>query len=74
MADIGLTLGIFDYDHVRDITSGRLKPEGIDLTCLQMAPAETFGRFLAHQDWDVSELSFGNICATVDREGGGDRG
>jgi 4,5-dihydroxyphthalate decarboxylase len=67
MADIDLTLGIFDYDHVRDLTTGRLKPEGINLTCLQMAPAETFGRFLAHQDWDVSELSFGNACAAVDR-------
>jgi len=74
MADLNLTLGIFDYDHVRDLTSGRIKPEGIHLTCLQMEPAETFGRFLAHQDWDVSELSFGNACATLDKANSGDRG
>ena len=36
MADIHLTMGFTDYDHVRDMFSGRVKPEGIELTCLRM--------------------------------------
>ncbi len=65
MADIQLTMGFHDYDHVRDLATGRVKPEGIELTSLQMEVEEIFPRFGRHQEWDVSEMSFGGFCSAV---------
>ena len=65
MADIELTMGFHDYDHVRDLTTGRIKPEGITLRALQMEVEEIFPRFSQHQEWDVSEMSFGVFCSAV---------
>ncbi len=67
MADLHLTMGFTDYDHVRDMFTGRVRPEGIELTCLRMEVEETFLRFLKHQEWDVSEISFAMAAAAVDR-------
>jgi len=67
MADLHLTLGINDYDHIRDLCTGRVKAEGIDLTCLQMSVWETFLRFFRDQEWDVSEASFAGAVQAIDR-------
>ncbi|HWI22419.1 MAG TPA: hypothetical protein VNT22_07375 [Baekduia sp.] len=61
--NIHLTLGINDSDHVRDLVSGRVQVDGIDLTCLLMEVEEIFFRFTRNHEWDVSELSFGKYCA-----------
>ena len=58
MADLHLTMGVNDYDHVRDMFTGAVKPKGIKLTSLVMEVEETFKRFLADQEWDISEISF----------------
>lgn len=63
MSDLALTLAIEDYDHVRDLTNGRLKAEGIDLTCLNFQVEETFFRFANAYEWEVSELSFAKFCS-----------
>lgn len=65
MADLKLTMGFTDYDHIRDLFSGRVKPEGIDLTCLRMEVEESFLRFLKFQEWDISEMSLGMATAAV---------
>ncbi|MEE8332574.1 MAG: 4,5-dihydroxyphthalate decarboxylase [Alphaproteobacteria bacterium] len=67
MTDIHLTMGIYDYDHVRDLFTGRVKPEGVELTCLVMPVWETFYRFFRDQEWDVSELSFAGAVQAIDR-------
>ena len=67
MADIHLTLGINDYDHVRDLFTERVRPEGIEMTCLVMSVWETFLRFFRDQEWDVSELSFAGAVQAIDR-------
>ena len=36
-ANVQLTLAINDYDHVRDLGSGLVPVEGVDLTCLPTA-------------------------------------
>lgn len=59
MADIHLTLAIFDYDHVRDLATGRVKPEGIELTVINHDVEEIFHRFMFGQEFDVSEISMG---------------
>ena len=43
--DIHLTMATWDYDHVRDIASGQVKPKGIEITHLQMEVEEIFYRF-----------------------------
>jgi 4,5-dihydroxyphthalate decarboxylase len=70
MGDVHLTLAINDYDHVRDLVTGRVRAEGIDLTCLTLSVEEIFYRFTAFREWDVSELSLAKYTSLV---GSGDR-
>ncbi|MBM3486766.1 MAG: ABC transporter substrate-binding protein [Alphaproteobacteria bacterium] len=63
MANIHLTLATEDYDHVRDLGTGVVKPQGIDLTHLNFRVEEIFYRFSNALEWDVSELSFGKYCS-----------
>lgn len=58
MNKLPLTAAFCDSEHMRDLVMGRVVPEGIDLTCLNPPVEEIFYRFLMHQEWDVSELSF----------------
>jgi 4,5-dihydroxyphthalate decarboxylase len=70
MAALPLTLAMNDYDHVRDLVSGRVPVEGVELTCLTLSVEEIFYRFTAYREWDVSELSLAKYTSLV---GGGDR-
>lgn len=65
MTDLRLTVAMTDYDHVRDLRSGVVKPQGIELTCLDLPVEEIFFRFLHHREWDVSELSFGKYVSLL---------
>jgi 4,5-dihydroxyphthalate decarboxylase len=56
--NLELTLAISDYDHVRDLVSGVVPVEGVDLTCLTYSVEEIFFRFARQREWDVSEFSF----------------
>jgi 4,5-dihydroxyphthalate decarboxylase len=53
-----LTIALNDYDHLRDLVSGVVRPDGIVLTPLTLSVEEIFFRFTYHQEWDVSEMSF----------------
>jgi 4,5-dihydroxyphthalate decarboxylase len=68
MTDLSLTLAIEDYDHVRDLVSGEVKPKGIDLTCLIFQVEETFFRFANAYEWEVSELSLAKFCSLRSQE------
>jgi 4,5-dihydroxyphthalate decarboxylase len=63
-ASLNLTLAVCDYEHVRDLTTGVIRADGITLTPLVFPSIEeiTF-RFTRTLDWDVSELSFGKYTA-----------
>jgi len=65
MADIPLTLSILDYDHTRDLATGRVKPEGIDLTVINHEVEETFHRFLFGLEFEVSEISMGMSTSRI---------
>jgi 4,5-dihydroxyphthalate decarboxylase len=58
-----LTLAIGDYDHVRDLVSGAVEIQGIDLTCLRFSVEETFFRFARYREWDISEFSLAKYCS-----------
>ncbi len=61
--NLQLTLAINDYDHVRDLISGAVPVEGVDLICLQYPIEEIFFRFTRLREWDISELSLAKYCS-----------
>ena len=63
MAKLPLCLAIGAYDHVRDLCDGTAQVTGIDLTVLQLPVEEMFHRFLVHEEFDASEVSFAKIVA-----------
>lgn len=67
MANLKLTLGCWDYDRVLGLKDGRVRPEGIDLTFLNMIVEETFFRMLRHREFDVSEMSMSSYVVSLTR-------
>jgi len=63
-ASLNLTLAVCNYEHVRELTSGVVRVDGITLTPLVFPSIEeiTF-RFTRNLEWDVSELSFGKYTS-----------
>ena len=70
MAPLPLTIAINDYDHVRDLLTGRVQAEGISLTALNFEVEEIFYRFVNFREWDISEMSMGKYVSL--RAGGDD--
>jgi 4,5-dihydroxyphthalate decarboxylase len=62
-ARLHLTLATADYDHVRDLTNGLVRADGIVLTGFTLPIEEVFYRFIKNREWDVSEMSFGKFIA-----------
>jgi len=58
--NLPLTLAINPYDHVRG-----LRPQGIDLTVLELPIEEIFFRFTRFREWDASEMSFGKTVSVM---------
>jgi 4,5-dihydroxyphthalate decarboxylase len=65
MSTLNLTVATPDYDHVRDLALGRVRADGIDLTCLTFPVEEIFYRFIVYKEFDVSEISMAKYCAMV---------
>ncbi|KAJ7632759.1 4,5-dihydroxyphthalate decarboxylase [Roridomyces roridus] len=65
MSPLRLSLACWDYDRVKAIEDGRVKPEGIDLTFLNFRVEETFFRQLRFQEFDVSEMSLSSYVLTL---------
>jgi 4,5-dihydroxyphthalate decarboxylase len=63
MSNLSLTMAIPEYDHTRDVVSGRVPVEGIDLTCLNYPVEEIFYRFIVYKEFDVAEISFAKYSA-----------
>ena len=60
-ARLHLTLATTDYDHVRDLMNGVVRPDGIVLTGIVLPVEEVFYRFIKNREWDISEMSFGKF-------------
>jgi 4,5-dihydroxyphthalate decarboxylase len=61
--ELELTLAINDYDHTRDLVTGRVRVEGVRLRTLELSPPEINGRFSLYREWDVSEFGLGKYLA-----------
>ena len=70
MNRLHLTLAIGEYDHTRDLTSGTVPVDGIDLTHLSLPIEEIHFRFTNFREWDVSEMSLGKYVSLLSQ---GDR-
>jgi len=66
MTRLTLSFACWDYDRVRAIQDGRVRPEGIELTSLVLPVEETFYRQLRHQEFDVCEMSLSSYLLTLD--------
>jgi 4,5-dihydroxyphthalate decarboxylase len=62
-AGVPMTLAINDSDQVRDLVTGRVPVDGIDLNCLLYPVEEIFFRFTKFREWEISEMSFGKFCS-----------
>jgi 4,5-dihydroxyphthalate decarboxylase len=67
--NIPLTLACGDYEIVRPLIDGRVKPDGIDLTILtKMDSATRHWRFLRNGEFDVAEVSGSSYLAARDND------
>ncbi len=65
MPAVPLSMAISRYDHVADLVSGRIRPEGIDLTCMELPIEEIFFRMFSFAEWDISEFSTAKYVSLV---------
>ena len=67
MSKLRLSLGCWNYDRTRGLLEGRIQPDGIDLTYLDMPVEETFFRMLRHQEFDAAEMSLSSYAVSLGR-------
>ena len=65
MSKLRLSLGCWNYDRTRGLQDGRIQPDGIDLTYLDMPVEETFFRMLRHREFDVAEMSLSSYTVSL---------
>jgi 4,5-dihydroxyphthalate decarboxylase len=65
MTNLRLTVGCWDYDRVHALIDGRVRPNGIDVTFLNMIVEETFFRMLRNREFDASELSMSSYVVSL---------
>ena len=65
MPDIPLSLALSYYDHVSDLLRGRVRPEGIELTPIELPVEEIFFRMVKFAEWDVCEFSFAKYVSLL---------
>jgi len=66
--NIPLTLACGDYEIIRPLKEGTVKPDGIDLTVLTKMDSTTrHWRFLRNQDFDMAEVSCSSYILGHDR-------
>ncbi len=57
MSGLRLTLACGDYDRIRALKDGAIRPEGIELNVIPLQPEEIFWRMIRNEEFDVSEMS-----------------
>lgn len=68
MKRLQLSIALGDYDHVRDLLSGEVRADGIELVVAKSRPVEEiFFRFTNFREWDISEMSFAKYVALASR-------
>ena len=68
MSKLAVTFACWNYDRMRALAEGRIRPDGIDLNCLTLGPEETFFRMLRHREFEVAELSLSSYTLSLFRD------
>ena len=68
MSRLHLTLAISEYDHTRDVCSGVVGVDGVELTHLNLPIEEMHYRFTKFREWDVSEMSLGKYVSLLSQD------
>ena len=71
MERLSLTLAIGDYEHTRDVVTGQVPVQGVNLNVLTLSPEEAFFRFTFFREWEVSEMSMGKYVSLRSQEDNG---
>ena len=67
MSALRLTLSIWEYDRIRALADGSVRPDGIDLNVLNLHVEETFFRMLRNREFDVAEMSLSSYTVAASR-------
>jgi len=67
VSNLRLSLACWNYDRTRGLLEGRIQPDGIDLTYLNMPVEETFFRMLRHREFDVGEMSLSPYAVSLSK-------
>jgi 4,5-dihydroxyphthalate decarboxylase len=62
---LNLTIAISQYEHVADVMSGLIRPQGIEITPLTLPIENIAYRHFRNHEFDVAETSFAKYIATV---------
>lgn len=68
MNHLQLSFACWNYDRMRALQDGRVRPEGIDLNYLSLPVEETFYRQLRYQEFDVCEMSLSSYLLTLNQD------
>jgi 4,5-dihydroxyphthalate decarboxylase len=67
MSKLKLSLACWDYDRVRALQDGTVRPDGIELNFLNLPVEETFFRMIRHAEFDVAEMSLSSYSVSLFR-------
>ena len=68
MTRLRLTFACWDYDRMRALADGSVRPEGIDLVYLAQPVEETFFRMLRYREFDACEMSLSSYVASLGQD------
>jgi 4,5-dihydroxyphthalate decarboxylase len=68
MGKLRLTLGCWNYDRTRALMDGSVRPDGIDITYLDMPVEETFFRMARFREFDAAEMSLSSYTVSLHSE------
>lgn len=68
MAKLELSLACWDYDLTRALRDGTVQADGVNLTYLNVFPAENFQRNLQFKEFDVAEMGMKFYVSTLGLE------
>jgi 4,5-dihydroxyphthalate decarboxylase len=68
MSQLKMTFACWDYDRTRALADGRVRPDGIELTYLNLPVEETFFRMMRYREFECSEMSLSSYVASLHRE------
>ncbi len=68
MANLPLTLACWNYDRTQALADGTVRPDGIDLTFLDLPVEEIFFRMARFREFHASEMSLSSYCVTLSRD------